>query len=235
MKCVQKSMMALCTAVMLMSSLTFAQKASQAELPSSYDFDYIYTLKMTHKKGDIEFDYYLKKDAAYFGFDTAKMSGSKSDVGMFMVMDNQLGVNAMFMDMMGKKVVQKSKLKLSDFTDDSQNDNFEFSKIDKKTIMGYECQGFVGENDKSKVTMYITDQAPVSFVQIWGTNDKLPKGFNPEWLETYSENGLMMEMIYVDKKKSKNNTTMICTNLESTSKSIDTSEYGSMLGAFGGN
>ena len=166
---------------LILSINGFAQKASKVELPSTYDFDYIYKLKMTHKKGDVTLDYYLKEDAAYFGFDTAAMTEG-SDTKMFMVMDADLEITAMFMEMMGKNVVQKSKLKASDFESDSEDmSDYTFTEIDSKTINGYECEGYVSENDKNKITFYITDDVPVSFNQVFGSNMKnMPKGFNPD-------------------------------------------------------
>ena len=214
----------------------FSQKASKVELPSTYDFDYIYKLKMTHKKGDITFDYYLKEDAKYFGFDSAALTGDDNDTKMFMVMDTELEITAMFMEMMGKKIVRKSNLKASDFGSDTDDmSDYTFTEIASKTINGYECEGYVSENDEMKTTFYITDDVPVSFNQVFSSNMKnMPKGFNADWMKKYAENGLMMEMIYEDKKKSKNNMTMECTGFEETDFSIDTTKYGSMLGAFGG-
>ena len=211
----------------------YSQKASQVELPSTYDFDYVYKLKMTHKKGDVMLTYFLKEGAQYFGFDTAEMTKG-SDTKMFMVMDNNLNVTAMFMEMMGKKIVQKTKLKASSFDTDNDNSEYTFTKIDSKTIMGYECEGFVSENDEAKITFYITDDVPVSFNQVFGANAKqMPKGFNPDWMKKYAENGLMMQMIFVDKKKAKNSMTMDCISLDKTDFSIDASAYGSMMSAFG--
>lgn len=212
----------------------YSQKASKVELPSSYDFDYIYKLKMTHKKGDLTFDYYLKEGAQYFGFDTSEMTKG-SDTKMFMVMDSNLNITAMFMEMMGKKVVQKTKLNTSDFKDGGDASEYTFTKIDSKTIMGYDCEGFVSENNETSITFYMTNDVPVSFNQAFDSNIKdLPKGFNPAWMKKYAENGLMMEMIYVDKKKSKNSMTMHCIGLEKTNFSIEASKYGSMMSAFGG-
>lgn len=214
----------------------FAQfgKASKVELPATYDFDHIYKLKMIHKKGDMTFDYYLKEDASYFGFDTSEMT-KDADTKMFMVMDAEIEVTAMFMEMMGKKVVQKTKLNASGIAEDDDMSDYTFTEIDSKTINGYECEGFVSENDEMKITFYITDDVPVSFNQVFGANMKnTPKGFNPDLMKKYAENGLMMEMFFVDKKKAKNNMTMECVSLEKTEFSIDTTKYGSMMGAFGG-
>jgi hypothetical protein len=227
---------AICLSFFLIFQLGFSQKASKVELPSTYDFDYIYKLKMTHKKGDMTFDYYLKQDKKYFGFNSAEMTKGSADTKMFMVMDNDLGVTAMFMEMMGKKMVQKSNLKGSDFKGDTGAGDYSFKKIDSKTILGHDCEGYESENDEVKITFYITDDVPVSFNQIWGASNKnLPKGFDPAWMKKYEENGLMMEMIFVDKKKSKNSMTMECTGIDKTDFSINTSDYGSMMSALGGN
>jgi len=212
-----------------------SQKESKLALAASYDFDYVYKLKMTHKKGDINFDYYLKEGGTYFGFDTAEMSKS-SDTKMFTIMDADRGVTAMFMEMMGKKIVQKSKFDASDVQGDFDNADYTFKKIDSKTILGYECEGFVSENDDVKITFYITDDVPVSFNQVFGASAKnMPKGFNPEWMKKYAENGLMMQMVYVDKKKAKKGMTMECIGLDETDFSIDASKYGSMMSVLGGN
>jgi hypothetical protein len=189
---------------------------------------------MIQKGGDVDLTYFLKESVKYFGFDTADMTKS-TDIKMFMVMDGNLGVTSIFMGMMGKKVVQKTKLKASDFNSDNDSFDYTYTKVDSKTIMVYECEGFVSENNKTKITFYITDDIPVSFNQVFGANSKsIPKGVNSDWIKKYTENGLMMEMIYVDKKKSKNNMIMNCIGLDKIDFSIDTSLYGSMISAFGG-
>lgn len=222
----------LCVSISIYSVSLFSQGSK--ELQASYDFDYLYKLEMTNKKDVIEFDYYLKKDAGYFGFQLPTMTKGQEGMNMFTVMDNDNEVTAMFMEMMGKKIVKKTKIKLSDFDTDDTSD-YKIDKIGSKTILGYNCEGFVMEDSKSKVTFYITNEAPVSFNKIWNTGKtNMPKGFNPAWMEKYAENGLMMEMDYVDKKKTKNNMTMECVGLEKTDFSIQASDYGSMLGAFGG-
>jgi len=233
---VLKSIAVIVCCLVLHTTMAQNEKETKDKLPATYDFDYLYKLKMTHKKGNMTFDYYLNKDSKYFGFDTSEMAKGNNGTKVFMVMDSELGLTAMFMDMMGKKVVQKTSFNTSKYGTDTDNmSDHTFTQIDSKTINGYECEGYVSENDDQKITFYITDDVDVSFNQMFGSNTKnLPKGFDTGWLEKYAENGLMMEMIYEDKKKSKNNMTMLCTDLEKTDFSIDTSKYGSMMGAFGG-
>lgn len=221
---------------MLQTSFAQFGKASKVELPATYDFDYIYTLKITHKKGDATLDYYLKKDAKYFGFNSQEISQANKDGEMFMVMDGEREVTAMFMSMAGKKIVQKTKFDASTLdADDDTIKDYDFKQIESKIINGYKCEGFISESDTEKITFYITADVPVSLNQAFGNNSKnLPKGFNPDWMKKYANNGLMMEMTFEDKKKAKNNVTMECVQFEKTDFSIDTTKYGSMMGAFGG-
>lgn len=224
---------ALCIIFLFSSSIVLSQKGSK-ELEDTYDFDYVYKLQMTSKKDVIQFDYYLKKDAGYFGFDLPIVTKEQEGMNIFTVMDNDNGVTGVFMEMMGKKIVQKSKIKLSDFDSEENNSDFTITEIGTKNILGYNCQGFIMEDKASKITIYITDEAPVSFSKVWdNSKTKMPKGFKPSWMKKYAENGLMMEMEYTDKKKNKNNMTMLCVGLEETDFSIQASDYGSMLGVLG--
>jgi len=224
----------ICFLLCFISQQGFAQmpNSKKVDLPATYTFDYNYKLKMTSQsqKDEMVMDYYLKKDADYFGF---KMNQMKTEQGdMFFVMDNKLNVNAMFMDLMGQKMVQTSSLDMKEMTkeDAESNKDFNIKKIGTKTILGYDCQGFVTDNEDAEITFYIAENAPVSFNKMWDANSKhMPKGFNAEWLKKM-ENGLMMEMTYKDKKKSKSDMTMTCVGLEKTDFSIKTSEYKSGFG-----
>ena len=216
------------------SQQSFAQfpNSKKVELPASYTFDYNYKLKMTAKKDIMIFDYFLKNGASYFGF---KMDQMKSEQGdMFFVMDSKLDVNAMFMDMMGQKMVQTSSLDFKEMANETSESNKDFNikKIGTKTILGYECQGYVTDNEEYEITFYIAENAPVSFNNMWEANSKnMPKGFNADWMKKM-ENGLLMEMIYKDKLKPKNDMTMMCIDLQKTDFNIKTSDYKSSM--FGG-
>jgi hypothetical protein len=222
-----------CFSLCFIAQESFSQilNSKKVDLPATYTFDYNYKLKMTtqSQKKDMVMDYYLKKDAEYFGF---KMDQIKTEQGdMFFVMDNNLDVNAMFMDMMGQKMVQTTSLNMKEMTKDTveSNKDFNIKKIGTKTILGFECQGFVIDNDEAEITFYIAENAPVSFNNMMDANLKnMPKGFNTEWMKKM-ENGLMMEMIYKDKKKSKNDMTMTCIALNKTDFSIKTSDYKSSI------
>ena len=52
----------------------------------------------------------MKENAKYFGFKNDMLAKQTPDANMFMVMDAQLGVTSVFMDMMGRKIIQKTAL-----------------------------------------------------------------------------------------------------------------------------
>lgn len=224
----------ICLTLCIVAPQAFAQfpKSKKVDLPATYTFDYNYKLKMTSNKEDIIMDYYLKKGVDYFGLKMDQMKNEQGD--MFFVMDHSLKVNAMFMDMMGQKMVQTTGFNMKEMVDESAESNKDFTikKIGTKTILGYECQGFVSESEEQEVTFYVAENAPVSFNTMWEGNGKnMPKGMNAEWMKKM-EKGLMMEMIYKDKKKPKNDMTMTCISLEKTDFSIKTTDYKSSM--FGG-
>lgn len=199
-------------------------KSKKVDLPATYDFEWTIKMEMKAKQGSFNTEYFLKKDAKYFGFKNDQLTKANKNAGMFMVIDKELNVNAIFMSMMGQNIKQTTKI--SDF-DDEEDDNskYEITEIGSKTILGYTCQGFKTENAEHEVTFYVTNDVPVSFTQIWEFDKKSkPKGFKSGWMK-YAKNGLVMEMNFVDKKKAKYNTTMTCVAIEKTDLSIDTTLY----------
>jgi len=199
-------------------------------LPSSYDFTWKYTLEMKHRQGDMRLNYYLKPGAKYFG-SQPELQGNTMANGMFMVMDQELEVMTIFMESKNGKSGQVVKSPTTDTEDVvneniSKTDDYSFTKIETKTILGYECQGFKMDNNEFTMTMYFALDAPVSFNQVYGgmQTQNIPKDFDPKWLEKV-ENSIMMEMQMTHKKKKKYNITMNCVALEKTTKTITINDY----------
>ena len=183
---------------MLQSAFGQFGKANKVELPATYDFTWKMTMEMKSKKATMNMDYYMKEDAHYFGFKNDMLSKQAEGGDMFMIMDTKLEVSAMFMNMMGRKILQKTSLKgLTDDVEDSGED-YTYKEIESKTILGYKCDGFQAENENNKVTFYVTNEVPVSFSKVWGTDKKnMPKGFNAAWMKKYADNGAVLEMQFV--------------------------------------
>lgn len=110
---------------------------------------------------------------------------------------------------------------------ESDMGDYEFKEIGTKEILGYTCQGFQMESDDTKMTMYVAFDIPVSFDNMYSGNNakQLPKGFDPKWLDKIGDNSLMMEMDFVNKKKSKQSAKMTCVALENEPLTVNISEY----------
>jgi hypothetical protein len=201
-------------------------QADLSEVPESYEFEWRYVMKMENKKGETQLNYFLKKDAPYFGF---KLPNSEE---MFMVMDESRNLMVNFMNSKGHKMITASRISksaLQETTDENERDEYSFKKLGSKTILGYNCRGFKAENKDGVYTFYITSEPDISFMDIYKLDKaNLPANFDPKWIK--DGKGLMMQMILEDKKNAKNNLIMTCVALEKESVILRKSDYKSLAG-----
>lgn len=204
-------------------------KVDASEIPESYSFSWKYSMKMTTKDGEITFDYFLQPKQPYFGFNLPTTEGKKMTGDMFMVMDNNLKVTIMYMQSENNSMMMingmPDDIDLEETADTSAS--FSYETLPNKKIMGYNCKGLKATNDEHEITMYFTNEAPVSFNDIYkNKQSNIPEGLKKYFKE--NEQSLMLEMNMIDKKKSKMNATMECIGLEEVLKSIKKSDYKSM-------
>ncbi|MHA6278848.1 DUF4412 domain-containing protein [Salinimicrobium sp. CAU 1759] len=196
-----------------------------SEIPESYNFDWIYTLEMNTSEGKMDMVYHIKENAPYVG---VKIPEAEN---MFTVLDNNENMTVLYMNSEGNKMVMATRFEVSE-EEMAMNDSYgqmEFEEIGTKTILGYNCQGYRAEDEENIYTFYVTDEAGVSFRDIYHENQKnIPKGLNADWL--IDGTGLMMEMQMQDKANPDKNVSMTCTGIEKKPFTINTSEYQSMGG-----
>ncbi|CDF79001.1 conserved hypothetical protein [Formosa agariphila KMM 3901] len=198
-----------------------------ALLPDSYTFEWKYRLLIEGSSSDpMEIIYYLKPDEKYFGMQP-QLEEIKKNQDMFMVMDVENNLNAIFMTNKKTKtgMVMKTNNTLDNLnTDESLENDYTFTEIEDKVINGKTCKGFRMENKDAVMTMYNDMNAPVSFVSIFGINTKnAPKGFNPKWLNKV-ENSMVMEINYTNKSNNES-TTMRCLELVEQHLEIRKNDY----------
>lgn len=208
-----------------------SEMGSLDDVPATYEFDWVYKLdiKTTRSKRKMDIAYYLKKDAPYWG---AKMN---QDMEMFMVYDLSRKLTVIFMQNDKNSFASVTKIPEEIIDDEVLDENVSFQdytmkEIPGKEILGFQCKGYEMENDQYKFTLYNTFDTEVSFSDIYGKSEQLPKGFNVDWLKEGENEGLVMEMIMEDKKNKKNNMTMKCVELEKKSFTINKSDYNSLGG-----
>ncbi len=206
----------------------FGAQVDPSVLPASYSYEWRYTLRMEHEKGAMDMHYHLREDGTDFA-STFEMEQQTPMGGMLMVMDGERGVMAILMDMGETKSGQVMAMTDEgidvEVSEAEMGDN-EFREIGTKQILGYTCHGYQMENEDMKMTMFIALDTPVSLNKVTGQDLKrMPKGFDPKWLDKIGENSLMMEMQMEHKKKKKHSATMTCVALEQEPLNIDISEY----------
>ena len=166
-----------------------------SEIPAGYDFDWEYTLQMNTSEGTMDMVYHIKENAPYVGIKIPQAEN------MFTVLDNKRNMTVLYMNSEGNKMVMATRFDVSeeDMEADNSYEEMKFEEIGTKTILGYECQGYRSENAENVFTFYVTDEAGVSFRNLYQENQKnIPEGLNADWIRDGT--GLMMEMQMKDKK-----------------------------------
>lgn len=200
-----------------------------SSLPKSYEFDWRYTLEMSHEKGDMKFHYFLSEGGGAFGSRPEMTQGANAMSNMLMIIDPTLSLTTILMNNGGRKTgtVMSNPDVVREAAQDSSLSDYEFKEIGTKQILGFTCQGFQMENEDTRMIMYVAFDTPVSFNSLYsGSNSKqMPKGFDSRWLDKIGDNSLMMEMDFHNKKKQKQRVKMSCVALEKEPLLIDVSQY----------
>lgn len=201
------------------------EPVDESKIPATYDFQWKYTANLSTKQGDMIMTYRLKKNASYLGMEMPQ------NPNMFMVMDSENELTAMFFDANGNKMLMATRLNQSEQeqTKDDFYKDAEIRKIGTKNILGYKCQGYEVETNDHIVKFFLTNEADINFSNLYQTEKgTLPPGFKDEWLQ--DGKGLMLEMEMTDKNQPGNNARMVCTSLKKEAFSIKKANYKSMYG-----
>lgn len=193
------------------------KKVDLASLPESYRFDYLYSLKMTTKEGEVLFDYYLNPSEPYMG--------AKINTGMEMSMVFDEGNKVLFTYVNGMSMATEMDLTYEPDEEEMQVDhNYTFKELPNRQFLGYDCIGREMENEEYKFTIYIAPDMEAGFGKMF----KSEHANIPPAMQKFSrehENGLMMYMEMEDKtnKKRKNTSaTMECVAFKPTELVIKT-------------
>ncbi|SDS38688.1 hypothetical protein [Christiangramia echinicola] len=200
------------------------------DLPPTYDFDWKYRLKMkmeNQKQDPFDLVVLLRKNTNYQGISVENMNSGSLD-GAMMVFDLTINALVMFIESGGSKFLQIHPMQKPKKADDIGE--LEIRKLPDKTIMGYTSKGMEIENDEFIVQVYHTTEAPIEMSNLFnfsGPMDMNMPDIDPRLLKQFSE-GLVTEMHYIDKKKSRNNVVLTGQSLNQVKTSIHTNEYQNM-------
>lgn len=195
-------------------------KADVSSIPEQYSFTWKYTMQITTDKGkNFETDYFLQPGVQYYG---SKMK-DKGKSQMFMIMDTKRKLMISTFGEENKKMAMANKMPDYPKMTDSKDTKLTYKTIPGKEILGYKCKGMQASNNKMTVTFYYTNEAKVSFAEMF----QMGKSNMPDALKGYfkpNEKPLSLEIIYTDLEKNKT-TTMKCIALEKQSLTFNKSDY----------
>ncbi len=194
------------------------KKVDMSKLPASYNFDYLYAMKMSTQDGEVGMDYFLSKTEPYMG---VKMNmGEDKNMNMSMVFDE--GNKTIFTYVNGMAIA--TEMDLSNAVDNEEIDvynDYTFKELPNRQFLGYDCIGREMENNEYKFTVYIAPNMEAGF----GNMFKTEHTNIPPSMQKFSkdfENGLMMYMEMQDKNNKNISATMECVAFEPTDLVINT-------------
>ncbi|MDX1471781.1 MAG: hypothetical protein R3213_09820, partial [Flavobacteriaceae bacterium] len=200
------------------------------DLPETYNFDWRYRMKMdmgNKKQEPLDMVFLLKKNANYQGVTVENPeTGSISEATM--VFDSSINSLVMFIISGQSKFLQIHPMQAPKDTGDISD--MKIRELPPKSIIGYNSKGLEIENDKFLIQVYHSVEAPISMSNLFnfsGPMDINVPNIDPKLVEQFSK-GLIMELTYTDKKKSKNNAKLTAQSLEQAPTSFDKKNYQNM-------
>ncbi|WGF92371.1 DUF4412 domain-containing protein [Aequorivita marisscotiae] len=201
-------------------------------IPDAYTFQYMIDMKITSNKDQSTLKYYVQPNAGYFG---NAMPEEKNKNVIVYDLENQAMV--MFMDNDGQKTAMKMRMplgeKMQEMIEKGQSgeennvDNINITPIAGKTILGYKCKGYLVKQEEGTSKIYITNEAPVSFVGMFASMEKMQKDNNAPTIP-FDKNSMMMEVEYTSNKRKRDNMHMICTSIKEQPFTIRKADYSGM-------
>jgi hypothetical protein len=208
------------------NSMMGGQGNDTGQIPDKYEFNWeVKTLLTSDKNQTAEFNYLINDDVTdYFGLEMSSEE-LKGQGKMYMVMDNKLQKNIMFMDMNGQRMGQIHKM--PEFKEGKGKSDMSYKEIGTKKILGFTCYGIEVEDQSYKGQIFFTLDAPINFSALFAmaNNKSAPKGFDPALLQVLKEDALMMEMTMTHKTKSKDSFTMRVVSIEQKNMDLAKKDY----------
>lgn len=195
-------------------------KVDATSIPSKYNFSWKYTLLMKTSSGkDMNIDYFLEPNSNYYG---ANMNQKGSEMFMIMDIKNKLMVNSF--NKSGKKMAMASKIP-DNLVTTSDSKKYTYKKLPNKTFLGFSCKGLEATSSDSKIIIYYTDEAKVSFSEMFKSqqNNSLPAAIKDIFKP--GQKALTMFLDYTDTKDKSKNMTMTCTSLKQQNFIFNKSDY----------
>jgi hypothetical protein len=211
---------------------------SNAQIKDAYKFDHrvSMTMEMTDKKGEKS---PVQQMQMYFSESDPEIGIRTMQEGMnsLMVMDMGNKVMVMLMDVGGSKMLMTIPLNGDLLSEEEEakhtSDDYKFTKTGRtKTILGYNCEEYVGEDKESNSVFWVTTDEDFGITKAFAGMAAASKKSNST-MPTDAPGGMMMEMTNTSKKNPKEEMKLTVTEVKKNiAETISTKGYSKM--GFGG-
>lgn len=206
-------------------------KGAQEEPAELYQFSYKYVMDIIQKNDTTQLVYYLTSQDPYLG-SAVEM---KENEQMITVMDLTKKIAYSFMDLGDNKSMMSFPLDFEETTDKTiENTEMTIEPTgNSKVILKYNCQEFKVKGDNFDGTIWVTQEAPISFSDSF-SKVKMKKmgsakGVDQSWISMIEGLTLEINMTTDTSKKRPSNIIMRCTALNPTDFIIETANYKKMF------
>ena len=200
-------------------------KIDPSAVPNSYNFSYKYISEIKTNDGKAITAYYLlEPNVSYFGFNV----GQEQDQNMLVILDAKNKITVTCFGDKKKKMAMASEIPEYSDIEDKEQSKFVFKTLANKTIMGYNCKGIQATNQDHDIIFYFTNEAPVSFGEMYKNQKGQKNQSLPEGIANYfkpGEKALMMDMTMKELKNKGKVTTMKCISLDKSAYVFNKSDY----------
>ena len=199
---------------------------SDVELPESYEFELTIAYEIqTEDEDPVNMSFVIAPEGEkYMGF----TGFSQDEEFEYMVWDLERNVFVMYQEQDGKK----SLMKLPNFASIAEADQekqMEASEMEirktgeTKTILGYSCEKYIIEDDKTYGEAWIAADFPYSYERFSALVSTQMK--TPGYSELSEQQGYALEMLTREKKKKAQTTVIKVIDIDESGFSINNSEY----------
>lgn len=195
---------------------------------ATYQFAYLYDMKVNASGHEQEMSYFLNPNSDYFG-----MRMDQNDMKFFAVFDHGKKTMFNFVETSGQKIVTGMGLDFDDLDMDDDDEaimgDYKIANLPNRTFLGYDCKGKQIESQESIMKVYYSDKVPIDMRNIMNSGKQASKGMVGDQMLSGKEfrelsNSLILYMENTTKKNGEK-FTLEGVNIEKINHNFNTSDY----------
>lgn len=186
----------------------------------AYSFSHRITMRVTSSRGTAEPVFYALSDAPFYA-----RKQTQDGLTQFLVYDNERNLAVLYAEKDGEKRMAHNRISLETkaMLIGARRDapqEAPVRSLGSRTILGYTSQGYEISTLAGVTEIWVTDDAPASLFSTMFSNRANSRGESP-----LDESSMILELTFTSARTPKDNYHMVCTELQSESLTLKTSDY----------